>query len=443
MYTLLFWGFAFQTFGIQLVTMSTLYLHTIHKSTMMSFAIQAIAFAYTMVFVGKNMEIPLFINCMSLIMYSHILNMTNYTHAYRIRLVSWVFTSPVILMGLGKFNIRKRIVVFQVAGLFVELFAHIFYQMDNVPVLYLFISNILIAHAVIRFVGEAQHPTSTKCILAVLWSHYGAVRVARAIGFITPDLEFIAYDFLDTVSKVYLNIYLLHANTFKYTLMHYNVANDIIDTYPEQWLKDLGIFNSLNDMNEQRGKEAQPSSTLPLPLPRESHDQNTHPESIVMFFDMVSFTRMSVEINSEALSFVMDGIYRKVDVLISKTCQHLIKVETIGDCYMCISLGSKESLTFRVEEAINFAQNVQSIYKNKFRFGMHIGTITRRPTGFCNVRDNYFGEAINIASRMESNSKPGHILVTNIVARHLQLDNECSQIDCKGIGLVMSSLIRL
>jgi class 3 adenylate cyclase len=97
-----------------------------------------------------------------------------------------------------------------------------------------------------------------------------------------------------------------------------------------------------------------------------------------------------------------------------------------------------------VEEAINFARNVQSTYKDKFRFGMHIGTITRRPTGFCNVRDNYFGEAINIASRMESKSKPGHILVTNIVAQHLQLDeNDRSQIDCKGIGLVMSSLIRL
>ena len=130
---------------------------------------------------------------------------------------------------------------------------------------------------------------------------------------------------------------------------------------------------------------------------------------------------------------MLDDMYSRFDSLV-KT-HGLFKVETIGDAYMCVG-GLPEPQSdhaLRVGsfalEAINAAGKVPIDREDEkrgfveIRAGFHSGSVVASVVGSTNPRYCLFGDTVNTASRMESNSHAG--MVNMSPQAHQMLMQQC------------------
>ena len=172
----------------------------------------------------------------------------------------------------------------------------------------------------------------------------------------------------------------------------------------------------------------------------------------IFFSDIVGFTLISQTIPPEKVMTMLDDMYSRFDSLV-KT-HGLFKVETIGDAYMCVG-GLPEPQSdhaLRVGsfalEAINAAGKVLIDREDKkrgfveIRAGFHSGSVVASVVGSTNPRYCLFGDTVNTASRMESNSHAG--MVNMSPQAHQMLMQQCpdakvvdrGKINIKGKGVM-------
>ncbi|QDZ22581.1 guanylate cyclase [Chloropicon primus] len=150
-----------------------------------------------------------------------------------------------------------------------------------------------------------------------------------------------------------------------------------------------------------------------------SEGRKVEPEAFdpvtIFFSDIVGFTTISQSLPPKKVMALLDDMYSRFDALVRK--HKLFKVETIGDAYMCVG-GLPEPQadhTLRVArfalEATESAGQVP-IDKDdlrrgyvKIRVGFHSGSVVASVVGSTNPRYCLFGDSVNTASRMESNSE--------------------------------------
>ncbi|CAA94879.4 Receptor-type guanylate cyclase gcy-6 [Caenorhabditis elegans] len=162
-------------------------------------------------------------------------------------------------------------------------------------------------------------------------------------------------------------------------------------------------------------------------LPRQVADklklgQTVEPETfdiVTLFFsDVVSFTTLAGKCTPLQVVNLLNGLYTIFDGIIE---QHdVYKVETIGDGYFVASgvprRNGNEHTRNIASMSINFVKSLADFSiphlpgeKIKIRVGFHCGSVVAGVVGLTMPRYCLFGDAVNTASRMESNSKPGQI----------------------------------
>lgn len=151
-------------------------------------------------------------------------------------------------------------------------------------------------------------------------------------------------------------------------------------------------------------------------------------EIVTIFFsDIVGFTNISATLPPIKISDMLDRLYNKFDNL---SVRHdIFKVETIGDAYMAVTNlvkdqpdHAKRVAEFSVDalEAANQTlideddpeQGVVNI-----RVGFHSGPVVANVVGSRNPRYCLFGDTVNTASRMESNSQENRIHCSSRAAK--------------------------
>mmetsp|Transcript_6825 Transcript_6825/g.12470 ORF Transcript_6825/g.12470 Transcript_6825/m.12470 type:complete len:772 (-) Transcript_6825:97-2412(-) len=157
----------------------------------------------------------------------------------------------------------------------------------------------------------------------------------------------------------------------------------------------------------------------------ESHDIVT-----VVFSDIVGFTTISDTFTPLKVSNMLDRLYQALDSLASK--HKVFKVETIGDAYMgvtnldgtqfddhvkCIALFAQEAIAVAAQIPID--EDDLSLGCVRMRVGFHSGPVVSNVIGSLNPRYGLFGDTVNTASRMESNSIEGRIQCTHASAELL------------------------
>ena len=140
-------------------------------------------------------------------------------------------------------------------------------------------------------------------------------------------------------------------------------------------------------------------------------------EVTVLFTDFVKFSKIAEEVKPEQLVRSLDSYFKAFDTITTK--YGLEKIKTIGDSYMCacglptlnpchaknVMHAAKEMIAF-VASRLNADDDLIHF---EVRIGVHTGPVVAGIVGIKKWQYDIWGDTVNIASRMESMSKPGKV----------------------------------
>lgn len=138
----------------------------------------------------------------------------------------------------------------------------------------------------------------------------------------------------------------------------------------------------------------------------------------VYFSDIVSFTTTSEHLDPVFLISELNDIFTRFDAVMDKYgCE---RIKTIGDAYMAVC-GVPVPVEDHAERMVKAAKeilillndrNEQNEIKWRIRIGINTGQIVAGVVGVKKYIYDVFGDTINTASRMESNSEPMRINIS-------------------------------
>jgi len=151
---------------------------------------------------------------------------------------------------------------------------------------------------------------------------------------------------------------------------------------------------------------------------------NTKPRSYelatVMFTDFENFTSKSEKLSPEELVAIVDTCFKKFDEITSK--YNIEKIKTIGDAYLCVSgvpdkkdhsaVNVVKAAIEIVEFIISFRQSASENSYFDIRIGIHTGPLVAGVVGDKKFAFDIWGDTVNTASRMEQNSEPNKINIS-------------------------------
>lgn len=149
-------------------------------------------------------------------------------------------------------------------------------------------------------------------------------------------------------------------------------------------------------------------------------------EVTILFADIVGFTPLSTRMKPTELVNLLNEIFSAFDEL---TEQHgLEKIKTIGDAYMVVGglpVARPDHAVAVAQMALDMQAAIaqfQAIYSDQLqiRIGINTGSVVAGVIGVKKFIYDLWGDAVNVASRMESSGCPGKIQVTEATYTRLQ-----------------------
>jgi len=182
---------------------------------------------------------------------------------------------------------------------------------------------------------------------------------------------------------------------------------------------------------EQEKAERLLLNILPEPIAnqlKQSHESiaENFDEVTILFADIVGFTPLSSRLKPIQLVNLLNEIFSAFDTLADQL--GLEKIKTIGDAYMVAS-GLPIEREDHAEAMAEMALEMQSALARfraergenvQIRIGINTGVVIAGVIGTKKFIYDLWGDAVNVASRMESSGEPGQIQVTESTYLHLK-----------------------
>lgn len=173
-------------------------------------------------------------------------------------------------------------------------------------------------------------------------------------------------------------------------------------------------------------------------------------EATILFADIVDFTPLSARMSPLALVDLLNQIFSEFDLLADRF--GLEKIKTIGDAYMAVGgvpVPRADHAEAVIEMAIAMRAEIRRFRRDtgrplRLRIGINTGAVVAGVIGIKKFSYDLWGDAVNIASRMESQGLPGKIQVTEATYRQLsdRYDFErWANLNVKGRGRMTTYLL--
>lgn len=184
-------------------------------------------------------------------------------------------------------------------------------------------------------------------------------------------------------------------------------------------------------------------STAALKLKAGQVVADSFSDASVIFIDVVGFSLLAKRISPGHLIELLNGFFSLADRAAAST--GVEKVKTIGDAYLAISGGNSPAAN-SADAAIAFGRAVidglpglhrDSGVEIKVRIGIHSGPVVGGVIGATRMAYDYWGETMNIASRLEGAADHNGIAIseaTYLRARDRSGFSEGATLLLKGVG---------
>ena len=258
------------------------------------------------------------------------------------------------------------------------------------------------------------------------WTALHAVGFAALVLLLDPSAEVRFYEIMSHLTgaavMLFLNWALSRADRTSYLL---NRALEAERAKSEELL-----YNVLPEAAAQRLKEGQVVA-------------DAYSDASVVFIDVVGFTKLSGTVSPGHLIDLLNAFFNLADRC---SAEHGVeKVKTIGDAYLAISGGNvpaKNSADSALAFALAVIDGLGEVEETvgipvQVRVGIHSGSVVGGVIGATRMTYDYWGETMNVASRLEGQASANSIAVsesTYLRTRRKELFDPAEQITLKGVG---------
>ena len=174
----------------------------------------------------------------------------------------------------------------------------------------------------------------------------------------------------------------------------------------------------------------------------------------VMFTDFQRFTSYAENLSPEQLVESIGFYFSKFDAIMEK--YGLEKIKTIGDAYMCaggLPFPSKDHALKMVKAAFEILDFVEDAKANgdsehhrfEIRIGINTGPLVAGVVGSKKFSYDIWGDTVNVASRMESNSEAGKINISESTYELIKDEFDCQfrgEIEAKNRGKIKMYFVK-
>jgi guanylate cyclase len=206
-------------------------------------------------------------------------------------------------------------------------------------------------------------------------------------------------------------------------------------------------------LDELADEQARSESLLRNILPEEVAERLKGGEGViadrydavtVLFVDVVGFTPLAQRLSAEELVALLDRVFRELDALTERF--GLEKIKTVGDAYIAVAglplpMAAEAGAVAAAEMALEVFPAVERATGAQgplhLRVGLHTGPVVAGIIGRRKFAYDIWGDAVNVASRMESQGVADRIQVSLTTYELLQTRFRFrfrGTIDVKGLG---------
>ncbi len=139
----------------------------------------------------------------------------------------------------------------------------------------------------------------------------------------------------------------------------------------------------------------------------------------ILFADIVGFTSLSDQMPASEVVAMLNEVFSELDQLVDEL--RLEKIKTVGDCYM-VAAGVPETRDDHAAALCDFGLRMQALVAERtfhgrslrFRVGINSGPLFAGVIGQKRFLYDLWGDAVNVASRMESTGTAGCVQITDV-----------------------------
>jgi adenylate cyclase len=202
---------------------------------------------------------------------------------------------------------------------------------------------------------------------------------------------------------------------------------------------------------EYQRSEALLANILPASIAKRLKDRSNsviadkYDDASILFADIAGYTERASDTSPEELVAFLDDLYSSLDALVTR--HGLEKVKTSGDAYMVVSgvpQPRPDHLEALADLALDIADAVAGLTDSRgravpLRIGMSSGPVVAGVVGSQRFFYDVWGDAVNVASRMESTVAVGRIQVPQLAYERLRsrfVFEERGDVEVKGKGIM-------